>query len=168
MHHFIVGSPGVGKSTLVRRLIEERHIPVFGFITRKEQDEWDPVLGNSIYIYPAAGPFIRSGENLVGHCKDRRPVVYKEAFDRFASCLWKPIPKGAVILMDEIGFMEASSTAFCKAIFHLLDGDIPVLAAVKDKNTPFLQSVRNHPKATCYYLTENNREALFRQISTHF
>ena len=70
--------------------------------------------------------------------------------------------------MDEIGFMEASSEAFCSGIFRLLDGDIPVLAAVKDKDTPFLQAVRNHPKTTCYHLTEDNREALFQQILANF
>jgi len=95
-------------------------------------------------------------------------VVYKEAFDSFAPRLWESVPQGAVILMDEIGFMEASSEAFCNGIFHLLDGDIPVIAAVKDKDTPFLQAVRNHPKATCYHLTEDNREALFQQILANF
>ena len=168
MHSFIVGAPGVGKSTLIRRILEERKPPVFGFITRKERDEWDPVLGNPIYIYPAEGPFVRSAENLIGHCKDRRPVVYGEAFDRFTPRLWEPVPEGVVILMDEIGFMEASSEAFCKAIFHLLDGQIPVLAAVKDKDTPFLNAIRNHPKATCYHLTEHNREDIFQQVAKNF
>ncbi len=168
MHSLIVGSPGVGKSTLLQRILEERNLPVFGFLTRKERDEWDPILGNPIYIYPAGGPFIRTSANLVGHCKDRRPVAYTEAFDRFAQGLWEPAPQGAVILLDEIGFMEASSEAFCKAILHLLDGEIPVLAAVKDKDTPFLQAIRNHPNANCYYLTQDNREAVFQQVSAQF
>ncbi len=167
MHSFLVGSPGVGKSTLIRRILEDRALPVFGFLTRKEKDEWDPALGNPIYIYPADGPYIRSRENLVGHCKDHRPVVYRESFDRFAPRLWEPVPQGAVILMDEIGFMETSSEAFCEAIFRLLDGDIPVLAAVKDKDIPFLRAVRNHPKAQCYYLTKDNREAIFQQVSAN-
>ena len=168
MHSFIVSAPGVGKSTLIQRVLKELNRPVFGFLTRKEKDTWDPVLGNPIYIYPAEGPFIRAEENLIGHCKDRRPVVYKEVFDHFAPRLWEPVPQGAVILMDEIGFMEASSEAFCNGIFYLLDGDIPVLAAVKDKDTHFLRSVRNHPNAQCYYLTEDNREEVFQQVSANF
>ena len=168
LHSLIVGIPGVGKSTLIQRVLKELNRPVFGFLTRKEKDIWDPVLGNPIFIYPAEGAFIRTEENLVGYCKDRRPVVYKEAFDRFAPRLREAVPSGAVILMDEIGFMEASSQGFCDEILRLLDGDIPVLAAVKDKNTPFLQAVRNHPKVTCYYVTEDNREALFQQIKANF
>lgn len=164
MHCFVVGSPGVGKSTLIRQVLTELDRPVCGFLTRKEKDEWDPVLGNPIYIYPAGEAPVRSAENLVGYCKDRRPVVYKEAFDRFAPYLWEPVPEGGIILMDEIGFMEASSEAFCQGILRRLDGDIPILAAVKDKDTPFLRGIRSHPKARCFYLTRENRPEIFLQL----
>ena len=167
IHSLIVASPGVGKSTLIARVLEELNCPVFGFLTRKEQDEWDEELGNPIYIYPAGQPQIRSKENLVGHCKDRRPTVYPEAFNRFAPRLFEEVPLNAVILMDEIGFMEASSELFCRGILRLLDGDIPVIAAVKDKDTEFLRKICSHPKARCFYLTEENRETLLEQVSEH-
>lgn len=160
----IVASPGVGKSTLIRKVLEEWNRPVFGYITRKEKDEWDDTLGHPIYIYSAGHPELRSAENRVGYCKDQRPTVYSEVFDRFAPRLWEPVPEGAVILMDEIGFMEAASQAFCQGIFHLLDGDIPVIAAVKDKNTDFLNLVRSHSKAQCFYLTTENREDLYSAV----
>ncbi len=164
IHSFIVAPPGTGKSTLIRRLVEELSRPVFGFLTKKEADEWDEDLGNPIYIYPAGQPQHRSEENRVGYCKDRRPVVYAQAFDRFAPKLWEPVVAGIVILMDEIGFMESASEAFCKGIFHLLDGDIPVIAAVKDKDTTFLNIIRSHPKAKLFYLTTENREETFLAV----
>lgn len=167
IHCFIVGSPGVGKSTLITRVLEERNGPIFGYLTRKEKDEWDETLGHPIYIYPAGQAQLRGKENVIGHCKDRRPVVYPEAFGRFALRLREPIPVGAVIIMDEIGFMEASSQTFCREIFRLLDGDIPVIAAVKDKDTPFLNTVRSHPKAQCFYLTPENRDALLSQVTDY-
>ena len=164
IHSFIVAAPGTGKSTLIQRVLEVLDRPVFGYVTRKEKDEWDEVLGHPIYIYPAGQPQLRSENNLVGYCKDRQPTVYGEAFNRFAPCLWEPVPQGAVILMDEIGFMEASSEAFCSGIFHLLEGNIPVIAAVKDKDTEFLKKIRSHPKARCFYLTPENRDTLPAQV----
>ena len=164
-HCLIVASPGVGKSTLIRKVLEEWNRPVFGYITRKEKNEWDEELGHPIYIYPAGQQDRgQSPVLLVGYCKDRRPTVYPEAFDRFAPQLWEPVPEGAVILMDEIGFMETASQAFCQGIFHLLDGDIPVIAAVKDKDTEFLNQVRSHPKAQCFYLTTENREDMYSAV----
>lgn len=167
IHCLIVASPGVGKSTLIARVLETLNCPVFGFLTRKEQDEWDEALGHPIYIYPADRSPERSRENLVGYCKDRRPTVFPEVFDRFAPRLQQPIPKGAVILMDEIGFMEASSEAFCHRIFDLLNGNTPVIAAVKDKDTPFLKKIRSHPKARCFYLTPENRDSLVAQVTAY-
>lgn len=75
-----------------------------------------------------------------------------------------PVPNGHIVLLDEVGFMEASSKAFCSAVLSLLDGDIPVLAAVKDKEIPFLEQVRNHPKGKCFYITEENRDELFAEV----
>ena len=75
-----------------------------------------------------------------------------------------PVPNGHIVLLDEVGFMEASSKAFCGAVLSLLDGDIPVLAAVKDKEIPFLEQVRNHPKGKCFYITEENRDELFAEV----
>ena len=167
IHALIVAPPGTGKSTLISRVLEELNRPVFGYITRKEKDEWDEELGHPIYIYPAERDRGRFPVLLVGYCKDKRPTIYPEAFDRFAPHLWEPVPTNALILMDEIGFMETSSEHFCEGIFRLLDGETPVIAAVKDKDTEFLQKVRNHPKARCYYLTAENRDILFSQVLQH-
>lgn len=158
MHCLIVAPPGTGKSTLIRQVLEELNRPVFGYLTRKERDEWDEELGNPIYIYAVGKPQVRSEENRVGYCKDKRPTVYGEAFDRFAPQLAEPIPTDGVVVMDEIGFMECSSPAFCERILCLLDGDVPVIAAVKDKDTEFLNRIRSHPKAQCFYLTPQTRE----------
>jgi nucleoside-triphosphatase len=73
-------------------------------------------------------------------------------------------PKDSLILMDEIGFMESKAEVFCKAILKLLDGDIPVIAAVKEKNTPFLDQVKSHPNCRVFYIREDNRNELFEEV----
>ena len=42
MHALIVGDRGVGKSTMIRRVLEALDRPVFGFETKKEQHLEDP------------------------------------------------------------------------------------------------------------------------------
>ena len=72
---------------------------------------------------------------------------------------------GGLIVMDELGFMEAEAEAFKQAVLHALDGDIPVLAAVKDRrDVPFLNAVSSEPKAALYTVTLENREALFAEL----
>lgn len=164
MHALIVGPRGVGKSTLIRRVLRELDRPLFGFETKKETHLEDPVKGDPIYIYDAGTEHRQTPENLVGHCKNKHSASMIEAFERYAPKLMQSVPQGAVVELDEIGFMESKSPTFCKAILSLLDGEAPVLAAVKDKDIPFLEQVRSHPNAKCFYITAENRDALYQEV----
>lgn len=159
MHTLITGSPGVGKSTLIRRVLTQLHVPVSGFETKKGSP-LPGMEGHPVYLQAAEG-----GQPLLAGRADRRILeVRTEAFDRFAPHLLHPAPPGSIILMDELGIMESRSPAFCAAVLHLLDGDTPVIAAVKPKDTPFLTAIRSHPKARLFHLTPENREDLFPEV----
>ena len=45
MHALIVGDRGVGKSTLIRRVLAELNRPLFGYETKKEEQLEDPIRG---------------------------------------------------------------------------------------------------------------------------
>ncbi|MBE6032057.1 MAG: hypothetical protein E7224_02530 [Clostridiales bacterium] len=164
MHTLIVGPRHVGKSTLIRRVLEEIGRPVFGFETKKEDSLATEEKGSPVYIYDAGKERVQTAENLVGHCKNKCFGTMKETFDRYAPKLMGPVPEGHIVLLDEIGFMESESEAFCGAVMHLLDGDAPVIAAVKDKDFPFLEAVRSHPNCKCFYIDEENRNELFPEV----
>lgn len=164
MHALIVGPKGVGKSTLIARVLRELGRPLFGFETKKESALQDPVLGEPIYIYDADAAHRQAPENLVGYCRNRHATPMTEAFDRYAERLMRPTPHGAIIKLDEVGFLEVGAERFCRAILSLLDGGTPVIAAVKDKDIPFLEQVRSHPNAKCFYITQENREALYEEV----
>lgn len=164
MHVLITGPRGVGKSTLIRRVLAELDRPVFGFETKKEDALATEQLGSPVYIYDAGTEHRQTPEGLVGWCKNKHFASMKEVFDRWAPKLRPPVPAGHIVLMDELGFMEASSEDFCSAVLALLDGDAPVLAAVKDKDIPFLSAIRSHPNCRCFFITEENRDALFPEV----
>ena len=103
-------------------------------------------------------------ENLIGYNKEPTAASVTAAFDRYAPRLMEQIPEGSVVELDEIGFLEAKSQSFCQAVLHLLDGDAPVIAAVKNRNIPFLETVRTHPNARCFYITPENRDALYDEV----
>ena len=60
--------------------------------------------------------------------------------------------------------MESQEEDFCNAIRTRLDGDIPVIATMKDKQIPFLMELRSHPKCRCFFLEKDNQDALFQEI----
>lgn len=164
MHALIVGDRGVGKSTLIRRVLKELNRPVFGYETRKEEQLEDAARGCPIYIYDAGKPHIQAPENLLGYHREADSAAITAAFDRYAPKLMQAIPDRAVVELDEVGFLEAKSDAFCQAVLQLLEGGSPVIAAVKNNDIPFLRTLREHPNARCFCITPENRDALFEEV----
>mgnify|MGYP002517745398 CR=1 FL=1 len=164
MHALIVGDRGVGKSTLIRRCLKELNRPLFGFETKKEEQLEDPLRGCPIYIYDAGKPHFRTQENLIGYHKERDIPAITAAFDRYAPSLMEPVAENTVVELDEIGFLEANAENFCQAVLHLLEGKNPVIAAVKNREHPFLEAVRSHPNARCFFITPENRDTLFEEV----
>lgn len=164
VHALIVGSPGVGKSTLIRRIRQELGMPVFGYETKKEDLLADPEQGSPLYFYPAGKNHVQSEENLIGFCGNKDFAAMGQVFDRFAPLLRGPVPEGHLVLLDEIGYLEREARDFQEAVLSLLSGDAPLIAAVKDKEAPFLNRVRTHPKCRCFYITEENRDSLYSEV----
>lgn len=160
MHVLIVGEQGVGKTTLIHRIIEELGTPVWGFETKKAACQTE--CGFPVFIHETGKEWIEAQENLVGYCENKVRQRFPNAFDRFAEKL--QLPQEGIILMDELGTLENGAEVFCKRVLELLDGETPVLAAVKYKDTAFLQAVRGHNNAKCFYLTPENRDSLYFEV----
>lgn len=164
MHALIVGDRGVGKSTLIRRVLKELNCPVFGYETKKEETQEDPLRGCPIYIYDAGSPHIQTPDNLIGYHREQNTAAITAAFERYAPKLMLTVPENAVVELDEIGFLEAKSESFCRAVLQLLNRNRPVIAAVKNKEIPLLKTIREHPNAHCFYITPENREVLYKEV----
>ena len=162
MHILIIGSNGVGKSTLIRRVLEKVSLPVYGFLTKKEA----PAHAGGpepVYIHGVSGERSYTKDNLVGTCTDHHSTRFPEAFDRAVSYL-RDIPARSIVLMDELGVMESDARAFCAAVLECLDGDSLVIASVRNKKSQFLDAVRTHPKARCFFITPENGDTLFLEV----
>ena len=70
------------------------------------------------------------------------------------------LPHNGVIVFDELGFMESNAPRFTEAVLRTLDGAPLVIAAVRNKETPFLNAVRSHPRADVYRIDPENRDRL--------
>ena len=166
-HHILLcGEVGVGKSTLIRRLLQQNRLPVYGFITKRTEEQENGF--HPIYIHPAGQPEEARSyteENLIGMCNRKDHDVHLDVFDTLGVEYLRAAKPDGLILMDELGFMEARAGEFTRAVLDALNGEIPVIAAVKARyDVPFLNEVREHPCGRVYPITAENREALFREL----
>lgn len=163
MHIVVSGAKQTGKSTLIERLLAQCTVPVYGFLTRTTARRADGF--HSIYLYPAHSmerPMTE--ENHVGDCNSRQRTVNADVFTNLG-VKYLEHPDGGIIVMDELGFMETASPAFCEAVLSCLDGDTPVLAICKNRSdVDFLNKVRCHPKVRNYTITQENRDDLFELL----
>lgn len=163
LHILICGEVGAGKSTLIQRLLEKNEKPVYGFLTKRL--EADETGFHPVYIHPAgAKERFYTKENLIGSCDSQTHHVSTDVFNTLGVRYLEAKP-GGIIVMDELGFMESQAEAFVRKVFAALDGNTPVIAAVKARfDVPFLNEVRAHPNATLYMLTKENRNALYAEL----
>lgn len=166
MHTLVIGSNKTDRAGFIDRLLTGcgPYLRLYGYRSVKETaDE----TGNApIYLYPASGGHRQTQDNLLGWCKNQHSTANLEAFDRNAFLIELARPDG-LLVMDEIGPMESRAPRFRAAVLAAMERTTPILASVRDIEIPFLETVRTHPNARCFYLTCKNGEELFPQVLAH-
>ncbi len=165
-HILICGERGVGKSTLIDKLLAACPRPRYGFITKMRPAGPDGF--HPIYIHPAGQPVeerVYTDGNCIGTCDSRTHRPDREVFNTLGVRYIREARPGGILIMDELGFFEAQAESFTDAVLAALSGDIPVIAAVKSRtDIPFLNAVRAAPRAEVFYITSSNRDELFERL----
>jgi nucleoside-triphosphatase THEP1 len=145
-HILISGDRGVGKSTLIERLLAHCPRPRYGFITRMEPAGADGF--RPIYIHPAnqaPAQWVYTEGNCIGTCDSRTHRPDREVFNTLGVRYVREARPGGILIMDELGFFEAQAESFADAVLAALAGDIPVIAArTADQLLPLLAACE-HP-----------------------
>ena len=168
---FVTGAVGVGKSTLLRRVIDAcaPTRKIYGFHTEKVSSEGKSGTTGKVFIYPAVGPSVQDSDHCVADILALNSFdIHTEVFDTLGVTLLSDIPCGEVVLMDELGFLESTAPRFCEKIMETINGDCLVLGAIKPVAIPFLYAVRANPNVTLFELTEQNRDSVAKEIMRIF
>lgn len=165
-HILISGERGVGKSTLIEKLLAASSRPRYGFITKMRPAGPDGF--HPIYIHPAGQPVAErtyAETNCIGTCDSRTHRPNLDAFNVLGVQYIEAARPDGILVMDELGFFEAKAEEFTAAVLAALTGDIPVIAAVKSRtDIPFLNAVRAVPRAEVFYITPDNRDELLKTL----
>lgn len=160
----IQGKRGVGKSTLIRLLLSEYSTDnIYGFFTKKEAPADDGFC--KVYMHDAhCKKRFYNDENLIGRCKACHGTANPSTFDKLGVHLLEDIPQDAVVVMDELGFFESDAHLFQSKVLDILSSSRTVIAAIKDKETDFLDTIRSTEKNNIFNITEDNRDELAQML----
>ncbi len=171
LRFLLVGSPKVGKTVAMRRLVElvrEHGAVVSGFVT-DEIRERDRRVG--FLVRDVAGQ-----EAVVVHQDFQTGVqvgrfgVDVPAFERVAlPALRRAQETGGAVIIDELGRMELAFAPFVEAVDTLLAGSLPVVATVHVSEHPVTDALKRRADVQRVAVTEANRDELpiqlFRQLT---
>ena len=159
----LTGKPGVGKTTLVRKIVVRmQSVPMTGFYTTEIRFKG-----------------YRSGFELQGLNGQRRILAHvdmksrhrvgkygvdTEGFEAFLAELDLLSPRTALIVIDEIGKMELFSNRFRALIRHILDTDQRLLASIALHGKGLIHAIKHRPDIQLLEVTRNNRDALVSAI----
>ena len=163
-HIFLTGARQVGKSTLLRRLIERRGLVCAGFETQPiylNGERRGFTLHGRVNMPPYENDCIvcvRVGER---RSVPVLPVFEENGVDILRRSLESPAPW---LLMDELGRLEREATRFGAQVLACLDSPKRVLGVLQSCDAPLVRAVRAREDVSVLEVTPENREALLETL----
>ena len=167
IHALIVGPIGVGKSTLINSVIKKTGKKIAGYRTKKYAGITWEGFPDPLFLHPVNEEVDFNKENLLSYSRENGSMVrIAGSFDKHAHEIVGQLDNNSLIVFDEMGYIEVEEEQWCNANLKVFDGDIPVIAAVKNKEgIDYLEAIKNHPKCKVFEITEENRDELVNQVA---
>lgn len=163
-HLFLTGEIQVGKSTMIRRALEETGVIYDGFSTGFGENR--DIKNKSLFMKRSSLPDSWKEEHVIVQFEDGIPQVRTPVIERLGIEILDSIRVDAdCIVMDECGRFEGMAENFKRRILEILDMDIPVVGIVrKGFEGTWLDQVKQHKNVVLLEVTRENREEIFREV----
>ena len=156
----LTGSPGCGKTTVIRRLVERlANRRVAGFYTQEIRLKGQRVGFEVRGLNGGHGILAR-----VGFQSSHRVGRYGVDLGAFEQIVRDELIQGRgnvdAYIIDEIGKMESFSPVFLQAIAGVLDSPVPVVATIAAKGGGLVGQAKARPDVETITVTAENRDGL--------
>jgi len=161
----LTGPPGVGKTTLVKRIVVKLTgtLRCSGFITQEVRDDSGARVGFDIVTLDGrVAPLSRKGRAegpRVGDYRVDLGSLEEVAVPAMAR------PGADLVVVDEVGLMEIASPLFRAELLRLMDGDVHMLATIRRAREPFCDGVKSRPDVEVVEVATGNRDALVEMLA---
>ena len=159
MNLVVTGVPGIGKTTLVDRVVEVLEDRAGGVLTR-EVREGGSRTGFAIESLDGQRRVLASCHFKEGPKVGRYRVSVENLEAVGVGAVRRALSRRQVVIIDEIGKMELISPAFKAIILEALESDLPTVATMGVSRIAFMDAVRKRPDVEIIRITAANRDGL--------
>jgi nucleoside-triphosphatase len=163
----LTGRPGCGKTTLIKRVVNDLARPAGGFYTEEMRDGGTRVGFKLVTL--------DGNEAVFAHVDFQTPErVGKYGLDLSAvntvavEAIREAMRRQRLIVIDEIGPMEIRSAIFRRVVNEVLDSDAAVLATIVARTLPFTDTIKLRSDVSVVEVHMKNREELVAKLSDKF
>ena len=155
----ITGKPGVGKTTLVQKIVERmRSVKMAGFYTTEIRSKGSRV---GFELWGLDGKR-RTLAHVDIHSRHRvgKYRVDTDGFEEFLETLDLLNSDVELIVIDEIGKMELFSNRFRSLVRDVLNSDKQVLATIALGSEGFIREIKQRSDVHLFEVTQASRDSL--------
>jgi nucleoside-triphosphatase len=171
---FLTGEPGVGKTTVIRKVVQElqgRGI-IVGGMTSSEIREGGSRIGFKVEDISnhEVGELAKLGQTFPGAPMVGRYGVNLTDVERVGvAAIRHALKVASVVIVDEVGSMELKSSQFVVAVEDVLTSTKNFLGTLhKRASHPLTNAIRTNSNYQIIELTPANRNMIVPQVITHF
>lgn len=167
-HLFLTGDKQIGKSTLLRRLIEAAQLECSGFETKAfylDEERRGFTLHGRVDMPSYENDCICCARVAEKKSVPVLPVFEENGVAILQKSLASPHP---YILMDELGRLERQACEFIGQIYACLDSDKRVLGVLQKCSSEHVEAISMRDDVTVLTVTCENRDQLFKALVAEF
>ena len=159
----LTGSPGAGKTTIVREALTKTKIKAGGFYTEEIRANG---LRQGFKIITLDGQNARLA--YIGILSPYRVGKYGVDADSLddigVPAIYKAMEEDDLIVVDEIGKMELFSSQFREAVSKAMDSDKKVLATIMLNSYPFADEIKARPEVQVISVTRDTQNQVLDDV----
>jgi nucleoside-triphosphatase len=166
----LTGRPGCGKTTLIKRVVNDLARPAGGFYTEEIRERGTRVGFKLVTVDGKEAVLARVDFSAVaGHER-----LGKYGLDLYAleavgvNAVHEAVRAKRLVIIDEIGPMEIRSPIFRDAVSEGLESGAPILATITARSLPFADAIKKRADVTLVEVRPDNREQLVSELSDQF
>lgn len=159
----ITGRPGVGKTTVIKRVISTLDLKPGGFYT-EEIREGRVRKGFRIKTFSGKSGILAHADNRSGPRVGKYGVDMKSFESTALPELEHAIGNRELVVIDEIGKMELFSHRFKDLVLKSLDGPAPVLGVIMESGNGFISDIQQRKDVRLFRITLGNRDTIVPDI----